>query len=140
MPSLWIVHRVASGRAALARLAMAGEETVLGAPSDPLFDEMPAPDVVLLGLSDDLEASFNFLVSLRLRGQVSSIEAGKEPSNYIGLDQISHMEQARLRLAFEAVRSFQEYLELHFQLDFVRRIKRLSYRGREKWTSVPWPP
>ena len=71
-------------------------------------------------LSDDLEASFNFLVSLRLRGQVSSIEAGKEPSNYIGLDQISHMEQARLRLAFEAVRSFQEYLELHFQLDFVR--------------------
>jgi CBS domain-containing protein len=71
-------------------------------------------------LSGDLEASFNFLVSLRLRGQVSSIESDKEPSNFIGLDQISHMEQARLRLAFEAVRSFQEYLELHFQLDFVR--------------------
>jgi CBS domain-containing protein len=71
-------------------------------------------------LSEDLEASFNFLVSLRLRGQVASINAGEEPSNYIGLDQINHMEQGRLRLAFAAVRSFQEYLELHFQLDFVR--------------------
>lgn len=71
-------------------------------------------------LSEDLEASFNFLVSLRLRGQVAAIAEGREPSNYIGLDQINHMEQGRLRLAFDAVRAFQEYLELHFQLDFVR--------------------
>ncbi len=71
-------------------------------------------------LSEDLEASFSFLVSLRLRGQVTAISAGEETSNYIILNQINHMEQGRLRLAFEAVKSFQEFLELHFQLDFVR--------------------
>ena len=71
-------------------------------------------------LSEDLEASFNFLVGLRLRGQVAAINAGADPSNHIGMDQVDHMEQARLRLAFAAVKSFQEYLELHFQLDFVR--------------------
>lgn len=71
-------------------------------------------------MSEDLEASFSFLVGLRLRGQVSAIGEGETPSNYISMDQLDHMEQGRLRLAFDAVRSFQEYLELHFQLDFVR--------------------
>ena len=71
-------------------------------------------------MSEDLDASFSFLVGLRLRGQVAAISDGKKPSNYIGLSQINHMEQGRLRLAFDAVKSFQEYLELHFQLDFVR--------------------
>jgi CBS domain-containing protein len=71
-------------------------------------------------MSEDLEASFNFLVGLRLRGQVASIKSGEEPSNFISLDQLNHMEQSRLRLAFEAVKSFQEFLELHFQLSFVR--------------------
>ena len=71
-------------------------------------------------LSEDIEASFSFLVGLRLRGQIAAINAGEEPSNFLALNQINHMEQARLRLAFEAVRSFQEFLELHFQLDFVR--------------------
>ena len=71
-------------------------------------------------MSEDLEASFSFLVSLRLRGQVAAITAGEKPSNFIGMNQMNHMEQARLRLAFDAVRAFQEYLELHFQLDFVR--------------------
>ncbi|MBE0500129.1 MAG: CBS domain-containing protein [Desulfuromonadales bacterium] len=70
-------------------------------------------------LSEDIEASFIFLVSLRLRGQVLSIGAGEEPSNFISLEQLNRMEQGRLRLAFEAVRSFQEFLELHFQLAFV---------------------
>jgi CBS domain-containing protein len=71
-------------------------------------------------LSEDIEEGFDFLVSLRLRGQVAAIRAGEDPSNYIGLDQLNHMERGHLRLALEAVRSFQEFLELHFQLDFVR--------------------
>jgi len=71
-------------------------------------------------LSEDLVESFDFLVQLRLRGQIAAIEAGREPSNYIAMEQLNHMEQGRLRLAFEAVNSFQEFLNQHFQLDFVR--------------------
>jgi len=51
MPILWIIHRDSRMRAAIARLASADEDTVLGAPGDPLFDAAPPADVVLLGLS-----------------------------------------------------------------------------------------
>jgi len=71
-------------------------------------------------LSEDLDESFNFLVQLRLRGQIAAIDDSKPPSNYISLERLNHMEQGRLRLAFEAVTSFQEFLNQHFQLDFVR--------------------
>jgi len=71
-------------------------------------------------LSEDLVESFDFLVQLRLRGQVAAVQAGREPSNYIAMAQLNHMEQGRLRLAFDAVNTFQEFLTQHFQLDFVR--------------------
>lgn len=60
MPVLWIVHREARLRSAIARLAAAGENAVLGAPSDPAFDSAPAPEVVLLGLAEDFEAELQF--------------------------------------------------------------------------------
>ena len=71
-------------------------------------------------MAANIEASFNFLVYLRLRGQVTSLQAGEEPSNYINLTELNHMELGRLRLAFETVDSLQKFLELHFQLDFIR--------------------
>jgi len=71
-------------------------------------------------LSEDLAESFDFLVQLRLRGQVAAIGSDRTPSNYVYLEQLNHMEQGRLRLAFDAVSSFQEFLNQHFQLDFVR--------------------
>ena len=60
MPTLWIVHRDAGRRAALARLSGAGEDTILGDPADRLFDGSPAADVVLLGLAGDFEAELEF--------------------------------------------------------------------------------
>jgi hypothetical protein len=60
MPVLWIVHREPRLRSAIARLAAAGENAVLGAPSDPGFDSAPAPEVVLLGLAQDFEAELQF--------------------------------------------------------------------------------
>jgi CBS domain-containing protein len=70
--------------------------------------------------ADDLEASYNFLVFVRLRGQVDAIRRGQEPTNLIALDQLNRMEKGRLRLALEGVRSFQEFLGRHFHLDLVR--------------------
>ncbi|MCH2169898.1 hypothetical protein MK489_03865 [Myxococcota bacterium] len=57
MSVLWIIHRDPSLRAALARLARASEDTILGSPLDPIFDAAPPGDVVLLGLAE-LEGSF----------------------------------------------------------------------------------
>lgn len=60
MPTLWIVHRDAERRAALARLSGAGEDTILGDPADRLFEGSPPADVVLLGLAGDLEEELEF--------------------------------------------------------------------------------
>lgn len=60
MTSLWIVHRDARVRGALARLAGAGAEPTLGSPTDPRFEAMAPPDLVLLGLAGDLELELEF--------------------------------------------------------------------------------
>lgn len=58
--SVWIVHRDPRERAALARLAAAGENTLLGAPGDSLFESAPPPDVVVLGVAGDFERELEF--------------------------------------------------------------------------------
>jgi DNA-binding NtrC family response regulator len=60
MSTLWIIHREPQFRAALARLAAAGETAVLAAPGDPQLDAAQPADVVLLGLSHDFEAELQF--------------------------------------------------------------------------------
>ncbi|KIH76937.1 CBS domain-containing protein [Geoalkalibacter ferrihydriticus] len=79
-------------------------------------------DAKVLGrkLVADLEASFDFLVSLRLRGQVSALKAGRDPINYIALTQLNRMETGRLRLALQEVKAFQEILGTHFQTTLFR--------------------
>jgi len=70
--------------------------------------------------ADDLDASYNFLVFLRLRCQVDDIRAGHEPSNYITLSKLNHMEKGRLKLAFEEVNEFHEFLRVHFRVHLLR--------------------
>jgi CBS domain-containing protein len=70
--------------------------------------------------AEDLEASFNFLVILRLRGQVAAIREGREPGNHIDLDHFNRMEKGRLKLALEGVGTFQGFLKRHFRLDLIR--------------------
>jgi CBS domain-containing protein len=69
----------------------------------------------------DLEASFDFLVFLRLRCQVRAIREGLEPSNYLSMDHLNRMEKGRLKLALKEVGSFQTFLQRHFQLDLINR-------------------
>ena len=47
-------------RSALARLAGAPDDALVGAPGDPAFARRRAPDVVLLGLAGDFEAELEF--------------------------------------------------------------------------------
>ena len=60
MTSLWIVHREPYFRAALGRLAAAPGSTLEGPPGDTCFDPERAPEVVVLGLSGDLESELEF--------------------------------------------------------------------------------
>ncbi len=71
-------------------------------------------------VAEDIEASYNFLVFLRLRCQVEDIKAGNEPSNYITLDKLNHMEKGRLKLAFEEINDFHEFLRVHFRVHLLR--------------------
>jgi DNA-binding NtrC family response regulator len=70
MSRLWIVHRDPRQRAALARLAAAPEDAVLGAPGDPQFDVVPPGEVIVLGLDGDWEAELEYAhtVQPRVRG------------------------------------------------------------------------
>lgn len=59
--TLWIIHRDAHQRAALARIAGAGDNTYLGGPSDELFASASAADIVLLAPSGDFETELEFV-------------------------------------------------------------------------------
>jgi len=61
MLTIWIIHRDGHHRAALARIAGAGDNTVLGGPSDRVFESAEPPTVVLLGLSADFEQELDFV-------------------------------------------------------------------------------
>ncbi|MEA3543945.1 MAG: putative nucleotidyltransferase substrate binding domain-containing protein [Thermodesulfobacteriota bacterium] len=68
----------------------------------------------------DIEASFNLLTFLRLRGQVESAAAGHEISNYISPSSLNRVEKGRLKLALDVVKSFQGILGQQFQLNMLR--------------------
>jgi DNA-binding NarL/FixJ family response regulator len=61
MLTIWIIHRDAHQRAALARIAGVGDSAVLAAPHDRLLEAASAPNVVLLGLTEDFEHELQFV-------------------------------------------------------------------------------
>lgn len=69
--------------------------------------------------AENLREAFDRLIALRLRFQVESLREGKPPDNHIPLDRLNRMEEEELRLALEAVRSFQRLLKQHFRLGLV---------------------
>ncbi|MBN1956880.1 MAG: CBS domain-containing protein [Desulfuromonadales bacterium] len=71
--------------------------------------------------AEDIEASFNLLTFLRLRGQVNSAAAGREITNHIYPGSLDRVEKGRLKLALDVVHSFQGMLNQYFQLDMLRR-------------------
>lgn len=70
---------------------------------------------------EDLEAAFNLLTFFRLRGQVASSVAGRDPDNYISPSSLNRVERGRLKISLDVVESFQGTLTSHFQLNMLRR-------------------
>ncbi|MDG2050704.1 MAG: sigma 54-interacting transcriptional regulator [Myxococcota bacterium] len=61
MFTVWIIHRDAQHRSALARIAGVGDHAVLGGPLDALFESAVPPKAILLGLGDDFEYELEFV-------------------------------------------------------------------------------
>ncbi|MBI2307624.1 MAG: CBS domain-containing protein [Rhodocyclales bacterium] len=70
--------------------------------------------------AEDIEEAFEFLVHLRLRGQIEDLREGREPDNYIQLDRLNVMQQGRLKIALSSVEKFQGFIRHHFGLHLVR--------------------
>lgn len=60
MLTIWIIHRDANRRAALARIAGAGDNTLIGHPSDDIFASAAPADAVVLAPSGDFELELQF--------------------------------------------------------------------------------
>jgi CBS domain-containing protein len=73
-----------------------------------------SPDEVV-----ELKTSYAFLVQIRLKSQVASIEAGEAASDYVDPRKLNIVERNRLRVALEAVGSFQHFIKLRYKADIL---------------------
>lgn len=67
----------------------------------------------------DLEASYNFLVFVRLRSQVQELVQGGPLTNFIDPGSLSHVELMRLKIGLKTVKEFHNLLHMHYRLNFV---------------------
>jgi CBS domain-containing protein len=71
--------------------------------------------------AESLLAAFDFLIALRLRAQLLTLERGEPLTNYLPLDHLNRIEVGRLKLALEEVKHFQGFLRHRFHLHQVSR-------------------
>ncbi|HMW17975.1 MAG TPA: DUF294 nucleotidyltransferase-like domain-containing protein [Accumulibacter sp.] len=76
--------------------------------------------VVNKKMTETIAECFDFLVLMRLRGQVEAVREGRKPDNYIPLDRLNMMEIGRLQIALKGVEKFQEFIKVHFKLHLLR--------------------
>ncbi|HNC52958.1 MAG TPA: DUF294 nucleotidyltransferase-like domain-containing protein [Accumulibacter sp.] len=76
--------------------------------------------VVNKKMAANIAESFDFLVLMRLRGQVEAVHEGRKPDNYISLERLNMMELGRLQIALKGVEKFQEFVKGHFKLHLLR--------------------
>lgn len=100
--------------------ALAMEARQLEGSTHDRIEALLAGEVLRPELARDLVASFDFLVSMRLRSQVGDLRAGRQPDNYLALDSLNAIEQGELRLALEQVGKFQTFIGHHFRLHLLR--------------------
>lgn len=65
----------------------------------------------------EVETSFNFFVSIRLKSQLLEIQRGRNPSNYVYLSDLNHIEKERLKIGFSAVKMIQNILKERYNLN-----------------------
>ena len=64
----------------------------------------------------DLQDAYEFIGSVRLQHQAKQIKQGREPDNFLSLDDISSLERRHLKDAFEVVTTLQKVMNNNFQM------------------------
>ncbi len=100
--------------------ALAMESGVTGGGTRERIEALVENGTLSRKVADNIEASYSFLVALRLRFQVEEIRAGGEPDNFITPAKLNHMEKGRLKLALDEIKAFQDFLHVHFRLHLIR--------------------
>lgn len=77
-------------------------------------------EILPKGQIADLEAAFDLLTGMRLRGQIQAADLGKDITNYVEPKSLDRVETGRLKQALEVVQSFSATLKKHFRLDMLR--------------------
>ena len=80
------------------------ETNTLGRLSELQQDNLISDDVC-----SDLVEAYNFVMHLRLVGQLRLIEKGSEPHNYINPAELSDLEKITLKEAFAVIKRTQNY-------------------------------
>lgn len=100
--------------------ALAMESRCLDGSTHDRMEALVAAGVLKPEQMANLRAAFDFLVVMRLRGQIEALRAGRKPGNYIALAQLNAMEQGELRLALQGVAAFQAFIQQRFKLQLLR--------------------
>jgi CBS domain-containing protein len=66
---------------------------------------------------DILDEKFRLLLELRLEKQLNSYRLGRKPSNLVTWDELSPLEQRRLKDVFSSIQDYQGYMSQRFSTD-----------------------
>jgi CBS domain-containing protein len=78
------------------------------------LQKLVTENVFAMETAEHIRAAFEALVFLRLRQEISLIEAGQAPSHFLDPQALSKTEQDLLKEAFQAVSKLQEATKRHF--------------------------
>lgn len=67
----------------------------------------------------EIETSFIFAVNLRIKNQLKELSRGEDPSNFIDVKKLNHIEIDRLKIALSVVKTLQSFLKGKYNLDFI---------------------
>lgn len=67
----------------------------------------------------ELIETLEYLLTLRLREKLKKIEIGKNPDDYINVNQLSNFERDLLKDSFKIVNKFKDFITNHFKLNYI---------------------
>lgn len=70
--------------------------------------------VILPASRDEIIASYDFLMQLRLQNQITTLQAGRTPSNIVQPGKLGYIQQELLKQAFAQIAAVQKKISYDF--------------------------
>jgi CBS domain-containing protein len=78
------------------------------------IDALAGADLLPSADGDEISDVYDFLMRLRLQGQLAALRAGRQPSSSIQLTALGHTQRERLRQAFAEIAAVQKQISYEF--------------------------